>query len=237
MKTFRLIRKKVLFKKIIYLPLVFCCVFAITAESRAQETTDKMVATVGDGVRAELITYSDLLWQLALEPNAELAAPSSADLNDALRVVIDQRIIALEAERLPAIAPTDAEVKVEIRRVLAAFPSPAVFEARLRQVGFDSTDDPNFRRIIEQRVAIEKYLDFRFRSFVVITPSAEEQFYKETFVPRFRQQNPNVVVPPLDDKIRDRINQELTEVKIAAEIESFLEESRTRAIIATLNPL
>jgi hypothetical protein len=237
MKTFSHISKKLLLEKAIYLLLAFFLLFAVATESKAQETTDKMVATVGDGVRTELITYSDLLWQLALEPSVELVAPRSADLSDALRIVTDQRIIALEAERLPAIAPSETEVKDEIRRVLAAFPSPAVFEARLRQVGFDSTDDPNFRRIIEQRVAIEKYLDFRFRSFVVITPAAEEQFYKETFVPRFRQQNPNVVVPALDDKIRDRINQELTEIKIAADIESFLEESRTRAIIATLNPI
>ena len=45
---------------------------------------DKMVATVNAGVRTDLITYSDLLWQLALQPNTSLANPNSDDLNRAL---------------------------------------------------------------------------------------------------------------------------------------------------------
>jgi len=34
----------------------------------AQQVVDKMVATINGGVRTELITYSDLMWQLALQP-------------------------------------------------------------------------------------------------------------------------------------------------------------------------
>src|SRR5690348_12254422 len=58
---------------------------------RAQEVTDKMVATVNSGVSPDLITYSDLLWQLALEPDVPLQNPRSEDLNRALQRVIDQR--------------------------------------------------------------------------------------------------------------------------------------------------
>jgi len=59
----------------------------------AQQVVDKMVATVNAGARTDLITYSDLMWQLALQPNTPLDNPSSADLNHALRLVIDQRLI------------------------------------------------------------------------------------------------------------------------------------------------
>ena len=68
---------------------------------RAQNVVDKTVATVSDGIRTELITYSDLRWQLALQPNVELSPPSSEDLNNALQLLINQRIFALEADRLP----------------------------------------------------------------------------------------------------------------------------------------
>ena len=75
-----------------------------------------MVATVNAGVLTDcgqtcLITYSDLLWQLALQPNTPLDNPSSADLNRALRLVTDQRLILQEAEKLPSIAPTSEEVQ------------------------------------------------------------------------------------------------------------------------------
>ena len=69
--------------------------------------------------------------------------------------------------------------------VLAIFPSTSEFENRLRIVGFDSVKDENFQRLMEQRVAIEKYIDFRFRSFAVITPEEEERYYREKFVPEF----------------------------------------------------
>ena len=52
--------------------LLLCLVFTSV---RAQQIVDKIVATVNDGVKTELITYSDLRWQLALQPGPPLAPP------------------------------------------------------------------------------------------------------------------------------------------------------------------
>ena len=62
------------------------CILPTT--SRAQEVVDKMVATVNADGATEcggvcLITYSDLLWQLALQPNTPLDSRTSADLSRA----------------------------------------------------------------------------------------------------------------------------------------------------------
>ena len=76
----------------------------------AQQVVDKMVATVNAGVRTDLITYSDLLWQLALQPGTVLDNPTSQDLNFALSRLIDQRLILQEAEKLPTIVPTQKEI-------------------------------------------------------------------------------------------------------------------------------
>lgn len=204
-------------------------------KTRAQEIVDRTVATVDDSVgQPELITYSDLLWQLALQPSVSITPPSSEDLNRALQILINQRLIALEAERLPRAEPTEAEIAAKIKDVLAGFSTTAEFERRLRQVGFDSVKDDNFVRMMAQRVKIEKYLDFRFRSFVVITPEAEANYYRDTFVPDFRRRYPGVIVPTLDER-RIEINQILTEEKIAQDIETFLDESKRRAEIVILS--
>ncbi len=199
-----------------------------------QEIVDKTVATVSDGVRTELITYSDLMWQLALVPGVPLDPAMSDDLNRALQVVIRQRLISLEAERLPSAEPTETEVNAEIDRILAVFPTPAEFVRRLNSVGFSSIDDENFQRMMLQRVAIEKYLDFRFRSFVVITPGDESAYYRDVFVPDFRRRNPGIVVPELED-VRAQINEILTEQKVESDIESFLDNARDRAEIVILS--
>jgi hypothetical protein len=209
--------------------------FFSAPEATAQEVVDRTIATVDDNVgQPELITYSDLLWQLALQPNVSITPPSSEDLNRALQLLINQRLIALEAERLPRSEPSDAEIDAKIKDVLANFPSTAEFEKRLRLVGFDSVKDDNFVRMMAQRVKIEKYLDFRFRSFVVITPEAENTYYRETFVPDFRRRYPGVLVPTFDEK-RVEINRTLTEEKIAKDIETFLDESKRRAEIVILS--
>jgi hypothetical protein len=174
------------------------------------------------------------LWQLALQPKSSLESPSKDELDQALRLVIDQRLITLETRRLPTISVTEAETQAEIKQVLDQFSSTSEFADRLRTVGFESITDYNFQKLMEQRVAIEKYLDFRFRSFVVITPDQEESYYKDVFVPAFRARNPGVVVPLLTE-VRPRINQDLTTSRISSDLDRFLDNARERAEIVILS--
>lgn len=219
--------------------IIRICIFALvffsfSYNSSAQNVVDKTVATVSDGLRTELITYSDLRWQLALQPNVQLSPVSSEDLNVALQLLINQRIFALEAERLPRAAPTEKEIESEIRRILTQFPSTAEFERRLRIVGFESIKDDNLENLIAQRIGIEKYLDFRFRSFIVNTPEDEAKYYKDTFVPDFRRRFSGLVVPTLDEK-RAEINNLLTESKVVVNIEAFLDDAKRRVEVVILN--
>jgi hypothetical protein len=206
---------------------------ALSCDLRAQTVIDRTVATVNDGVRNELITYSDLLWQLALQPNAPLDPPRPDDLNAALLRLIDQRLFALEAGRLPRPAPTAKEISAEIAKTLKFFPSTAVFEDRLKKVGFDSIKDEDFEHIIAMRVAIDNYIDFRFRSFIVVTPEDEAKYYREQFSPEFRKKYPGLLMPTLDEK-RKEINSILTEERVAERIESFLDDAKRRVQIETL---
>lgn len=222
-------------KKLFVCLNVFLLIFFVfSPKISAQETVDKTVATVGDGVRTELITYSDLLWQLALQPNAPINPATSDDLNRILQLVINQRLFALEAQRLPQTEPTKEEIDAEIKRVIALFPTSAEFVRRLNIVGFDSADDDNFERIMRQRAAIEKYLDFRFRSFVVITPEDVEKYYRSVFTPDFRRRNPGLLLPTLDEK-RAAIEEILKEQKVETEIEKFLDDAKRRAEIVILS--
>ncbi len=60
-----------------FLLFPFTFFLALSPAAEAQEVVDKMVATVSSGSRANLITYSDLLWQLALQPGTPLSKPVS----------------------------------------------------------------------------------------------------------------------------------------------------------------
>lgn len=202
--------------------------------SEKAKIVDKTVAVINDGVRVELITYSDILWQLALQPGAPLDQPDSQKLNQVLTTLIDQRIFALEAERMPQATPPKAEIDAKIKETLARFPSTADFEARLRQVGINSISDDAFERLIAQRVSIDRYIDFRFRSFVVITAEEEDKYYNDVYLPEFRRRNPSRIIPPLSE-VKDIIREQLTEDKVATRLESYLDEAKRRVEVVILS--
>jgi hypothetical protein len=192
------------FRKLLICKVLLAVIVVIAAGvvAVAQTVIDKTVATVDDRIGApELITYSDLLWTLALQPRVSIDPPTSEDLNRALEIVINQRLIAIEAKRLPGAPPTD-----------------------------------NFERMMEERVKIEQYLDFRFRSFVVITTEDARKYYRDVFTPDFRKRYPGLLMPSFEDKQLE-INEILSEERVAESLERFLDDAEQRAEIVIINPV
>lgn len=222
-------------RKTAWVPLMTLTLLLVCAPQQAsgQKVVDKMVATVNAGVRTELITYSDLLWQLALQPNTPLDNPSSLELNHALRLLIDQRLILQEADKLPSIAPTPKEISDARDELARNFASVSEFQQRLQKVGLTSE---KLNEIIDQRLKMEKYLDFRFRSFVVISQQEIADYYRDVFVPRLKARSPGRIVPTLDE-VKAQIEKNLTEAKIESDTDAFLDTARERAEIVMLNPI
>jgi hypothetical protein len=215
--------------KPIFTALVIVLAFASVCSG--QKVVDKMVATVNAGVRTDLITYSDLVWQLALQPRSLLDNPSSEDLNRALRLLIDQRLILQEAEKIPTIVPTQAEVSDARDELARNFASPLEFQQRLQRVGLTSE---KLDEIVEQRLKMEKYLDFRFRNFVVISQKEIADYYREVYTPRLQARFPGRIVPALE-QVRGEIEKTLMEAKIESDTDAFLDTARERAEIVMLN--
>ncbi len=224
------VRRRILPSALCLLLSAFCF---LPSAAHGQEIVDKMVATVNGGVQTDLITYSDLLWQLALQPNPSIVNPSSEALNGALRLIEDQRLILQEAQKLPTISPSEQEIKNARDALVKQFPSQAELQERMRRVGLSSD---KFNEILEQRVRIEKYLDFRFRSFIVITQKDIADYYRDAYLPRFKSRYPGRVVPTLEE-VRAEIEKTLTETKVESDIDNFLDTARERAEIVILNPV
>ena len=200
------------------------------APARGAEVVDRMVAVVNG---SELITYSDLLWQLALQPGVSLDNPRQEDLRRVLNLLIDQRLIAQEAGKLPSVAPTEKEINEELKRLMGFFSSQSEFYRRLSRVGLGE-DSTQLREIVQDRVRIQKYLDFRFRSFTVVTPQEVEDYYRDVYVPRRRRQSPGQVIPELKT-VYEELKKELIESKIESDTDDFLEEARAAAQIIVLD--
>ena len=209
--------------------------------THAQTIADKAVASVTNGSRAtpDLITYSDLVWQLALEPATPFAEnPGSENLNRALRLLEDQVLVLQEARKLPsgdtpeARKDRDEEVKKRRDELAQLMGSAAQLQERMTRVGLTSDQ---LDSILRDRVMVDKYFDFRFRAFVVIPDKELTDRYNETYG---RERNSGRIVPTLDE-VRSRIYEELKNAKIAAQIDAFVDNLREQpgTEIVVLSPV
>lgn len=221
--------------------LILATLCFLVPSTYAQAVSDKTVATVTNGARAnpDLITYSDLVWQLALEPaRAAPERPTSEELNQTLKRVEDQLLILQEARKLPLAQTPDAQKEfdqmVSDRRteLIQAFGSRARLEERMSRVGLTSDQ---LDAILRDRVTIERYLDFRFRAFVLVSAQEITDRYEKTYR---SQRNSGKLVPTLE-QARDAIERDITEEKIAEEIGKFVDNLRDQpgTEIVILNPV
>jgi hypothetical protein len=211
------------------LPFALCTLlFALCPLAQSQVIADKTVASVTNGSRStpDLITYSDLVWQLALEPNTPLAdKPSSENLNRALRLRVDQVLVLQEARKLPSAETPEArkerdeEVKKRRDELAQLMGSAARLQERMTRVGLTSEQ---LDSILHDRVMVDKYFDFRFRAFVVIAPKEITDRYIDTYA---RERNSGRLVKTLDE-VRSKIEEDLRVEKIAAEIDAFVDNLR-----------
>jgi hypothetical protein len=212
--------------------IAICMMSLIVPRVCAQQTVDQILTLVNDDV----ITRIDLLWSIAMDPQAPSpAGPVGSDLlSRELDVMIDERLIAQEATRIPTTEITQDEIDKKNSELIKSFQSEAQFRERVGSAGLtpQKIDD-----LIRQRIVIDRFVEFRFRSFVLITEQDIKRFYDEVLVPSIR--NCGAVPPSLDEvqdgkSVRDGISATLKQRKINDEVERWLSQARQRADIVQL---
>jgi hypothetical protein len=119
----------------------------------AQQTVDQILTLVND----DLITRIDLLWSIAMDPQAPSpVGPVGSDLlSRKLDVMIDERLIAQEATRVPTTEITQDEVDKKRTELIKSFPSEAQFRERVGSVGLTTED----RRVDPLMILIDRFVD------------------------------------------------------------------------------
>jgi hypothetical protein len=199
--------------------------------ARGQSPVDQILELVN----GDIITRSDLLWSIALASDAPSPEHQvGADiLKQKLEVMIDQKLIAQEAARMPAAEISQGEINKARSELIAGFSSAEVFRRRVESVGLTQQ---RIDRLVRDMIVINKYIDFRFRSFVFVTDQEIQQYYDTKVVAKLRQQN--AVPPPLSEpKLRDQIVAILKQQKVNDELDRFLKDLRARADIIQLADL
>jgi hypothetical protein len=198
----------------------------LAQNASSQQTVDQILTLVND----DIITRIDLLWSIAIDPKAPSPeGPVGSDLlRQKLDVMIDERLVAQEAARIPTADITQEEVDRKRAELIARFKSEAEFRQRVGSVGLTPQ---KIDELLRQRVLMDRFIDFRFRSFVLATEQEIQRYYDENLVPQIRKRG---AVPPPIDQVRDKISELLKQQKIDTELDRWLSAARQRAEVVQL---
>ena len=162
------------------------------------EVIDKIAAVV-DG---RIITMSDI--RLEHEVQAVLGDPSESD-DELLKSMIDRALLEGEMAQFPSLDVSDDEVD---ERLMAISDLHGVAPSVIRNA------------------IVRKYLDLRYRQFVVVSSEEIEKEYETTFVPDAVKRG--IAVPDLKD-IEENLRMILFETKVSQEVEISLRDLRERS--------
>ena len=155
----------------------FALVTAMTPGEARAEIVDRIAAIVGP----EAITQSEVDDELRLAAmlNRTHLQHAPEAVEDALRRLIDRRLIQQDMVATPFLLAEPSEVETELRHLReATFVDGKGFSAALSH--YDLTPE-DVRANVKERIAFERYVSFRFKTGLDVDAEDLVSYYRDEF--------------------------------------------------------
>jgi hypothetical protein len=186
---------------ILLLFAMFC--WSRPTSSLHAEVIDKIAAVV-DG---RIITLSDI--RLEHEVQAVLGDPAGTN-EELLKSMIDRALMEEEMAQFPSLDVSDEEVDERMKVI----------------TDFHGVDPSAVRGAVVRKIQRRRYLELRYKQFIVVSNEEIEKEYETTFVPEAVKRG--IPVPELKD-IVENLRMILSEKKVSEEVEMSLRDLRARS--------
>ena len=201
---------------------VFCSIAGL-GYARA-EIRDRVAALVG----GEVITLSDIRWLIQYRGQTLPSDPAQRRLvySAALDQLIDETMIASEAQNTPGAEILPSEIEARIETYKQSFRSEGAFQEKLRSMGMSAG---SLHAMILRQMTVQKFVQVRIQPFAIVSPREIEAYYRETFLPTVR----DGPAPPLK-LLQSRIQEIVGLRKTNQEVERWVTRARRRTEIDVL---
>lgn len=193
--------------------------FALAAPAR--QLLDRVAVAVG----LDAIPLSAVLRHLRFRSIVS-GAPvedTEASRREAASQLVDLLIVRRELELSRYTPPTMAETDQAIAAFLEEMKwTRERLAAELARYGFTEEE---FRREMQARLTITRFIDYRFAPGIQVTDEEVEAYYSGEFLPAVQKQDPRAAPPELA-AVRAQIEQILTTRKVNAAMEEWLRQMR-----------
>ncbi|HTR37350.1 MAG TPA: hypothetical protein VMH80_15700 [Bryobacteraceae bacterium] len=208
-------------------PAAFCFLLTAYCVSASAEIIDRIAITVGNAV----ITESQIAEELrvtAFLNHAKLDLSLEARRQAAARL-IEQALVRREMDLSRYPAPSSADAEMSLKTLQAMYPSDQQYQKALQDYGI--TEDALKRHLLWQ-LTLLRFVDFRFRSGILISDSDVQAYYKEQ---RSEWQKKGVHPIPSLEETRSQIEEILTQKGIDQALDRWMIDVQTQVAIRYLD--
>ena len=147
-----------------------------------------------------------------------------------LQELIEQWVVATEANASHFPQPADFEVDREMARLVEQLPNVEKYQARLKELGIS---DNQVRQMLTRQIYDERYVDYKFRPSVQVEANDIEEYYKKELLPELAKKNQPA---PAFTSVEDEIREVLTQRGISALTAKWLDDTKSRLKLEIESP-
>jgi hypothetical protein len=186
----------------------------------AATTVDRIAAVVD----RQVITVSEVGQMASLHFFSRAASSSEDDYrHDVLESLIAQALRFRDVERFGAEDVPKDSIEGRVQEIVKRFPTPAAFDAALRQVEL-SPDE--LRTLAKRQMQVEQYIQERFAPLIFVSNEEIESYYRGPWSEQRRRRG--LAIPPLTG-VREEIRALLKSSRLQEEIDKWTAQLRARA--------
>jgi len=200
---------------------LLCLLLILAAPRAGAEILDRVAAAAGQ----QAVTLSDILRHLRFRAIVSGAAVEDTEQNrrHAAEQLLDLLIVRRELDLSRYSPPAMAEADQAIEAFLAEMKwSRERLAEELARAGFTEEE---FRREMQARLTVTRFIDYRFAPGVQVTDEEVEAYYSKEFLPALRESDPRAAAPEIG-AVRAMIERILTARKVNAAMEEWLKQMR-----------
>ena len=189
----------------------------------AAETVDRVVASIGNAALTASDVEQAYRFELFLNGQSLSVPPDPATLERVRDRLIDQRLLAEEAEA-ERVERTDlpSQAAATLAEVRRKYPSEEAFQAALRTLEMDERE---VLQRLEDQALVLCIIDQRLRPAAWVERAEIEAYYRKTFGREHVEQAAGSA-PALED-VENQIREILAQEKINQLLSTWLEELKT----------
>jgi parvulin-like peptidyl-prolyl isomerase len=195
--------------------LILAALLAAGSAAAMQRVVDRIVARV----EGDILTLSEVR---ELGRFQQLVEGRAAPDEKLLGQLIEQWIVASEAEAARFPKPAQAEVDRELERLQQQLGSAEALRSRMRELELTGS---MARRLLARQLWLARYLDYKFRPAAQVEEAEIERYYRGELTPQLLARGR--AVPPLD-QVREPIREVLIQREVSARASRWLDETRSR---------